>query len=212
LPGVESAFRGAQPDVTITIEDALAAEVLQRVRTAEADVAVTVLGEGAAWGGDVETTDDEDEFVVTPVATDRFCLLAQPLTRFAEESEVAWDEIAGTPFVAFHATTSIRRHVDHAFSMIGARPEIVVTARNIAAVAGLVDAGLGVTAVPGLVVPLTGFADLVHVPLVDPVVERRIVAVHARARPPIPAAAAFLAALTGGSRPSLPTHARWVSW
>lgn len=85
----------------------------------------------------------------------------------------------------------------------------MVAARNIAAVAGLVAAGLGITAVPGLVVPLTGFAGLVAVPLDDPVVVRRMALV--RGEVASPAAAAFADLLIAGrDRPALPAFASWL--
>ncbi|MDD7969316.1 LysR family transcriptional regulator [Actinomycetospora lemnae] len=111
--------------------------------------------------------------------------------------------------VATLPSLAIRHHVDHALVAADVRPRRVVAARNVAAVAGLVAAGLGVSAVPGLVVPLTGFADLVAVPLDAPVVVRRMALV--RGEGVSPAAAAFADLLVGADdRPALPRFARWL--
>ncbi|MBN9756082.1 LysR family transcriptional regulator YbhD [Pseudonocardia sp. Ae406_Ps2] len=200
LPGVVSAFRRERPGVRPEISDALADEVTARVRSGRADLAVTVVH------GRVP-----DDLVVTPVAADRFCALVPPTHPLAGRSTLRWAELDGVEFVDFDSSTSIRQHVDRALDESGCRPGRGLAARNIAAVAGLVAAGLGATAVPGLVVPLTGFAGLTAVPLTDPVVRRRIALVLPRGRQPVPAAAAFAGLLTGSvRRPSLPAHARWA--
>ena len=56
-------------------------------------------------------------------------------------------------------------------------------------------AGLGVTAVPGFVVPLMAFAALVPVPLVDPVVRRQVGVLTDPRRQPSPAVRTMLEVL-----------------
>jgi LysR family carnitine catabolism transcriptional activator len=203
LPGVVSTFRRDRPAVQLSIEDALSDEVLARVRGGVVDLAVTVIS---------AAPEPLDDLVVTPVAIDRFCCVLPQGHRFAGSSKLAWAELAGEPFIAFDRTTSIRQHVDASFAAAGVAPRQVVVARNIAAVAGLVAADLGVSVVPGLVLPLMGFAGVRHVVLHEPVAYRRMAVVHARGRPLSPVAAAFVGALTdpSGERPALPEQARWL--
>jgi DNA-binding transcriptional LysR family regulator len=203
LPPVVSAYIRAHPQVELSIEDALAVEVLDRVRTGAVDFAVTVVSEAAAPISDLH---------VTPVATDRFCCVFRPGHRFADLTEVPWAELAGEAFIAFDRTTSIRQHLDRAFADSGAGPHNAVEARNISAVAGLVAAGLGVSAVPGLVVPLVEFAGLHHRRLGDPRMSRRIAVVRVPHRPLAPAARAFLVAITEAQRTGapLPAEAAWI--
>jgi LysR family carnitine catabolism transcriptional activator len=204
LPGVVSTFRRGRPDVALSIEDALSDEVLHRVRAGTADLAVTVVS---------AVPDPLADLVVTPVATDRFCCVLPPGHRFAGRAAVSWAELAGEPFIAFDRTTSIRQHVDASLAAAGAVPRQVVAARNIAAVAGLVAADLGVSVVPGLVLPLMGFAGVRHAVLEEPVAQRRIAVVRTAGRPLTPAAAAFVNVLTdpAGTRPTLPEQAQWLA-
>ncbi len=203
LPSIVSTYQRARPDVELSIEDALATEVLDRVRTGVVDFAVTVVSAVAEPADDLE---------VTPVATDRFCCVFPPDHAFAALDEVAWADLAGEAFIAFDRTTSIRQHLDRAFAESGARPRNAIEARNISAVAGLVAAGLGVSAVPGLVLPLTQFAGLLHRPLGTPRTERRIAIVRVPHRPLSPAAAAFRTAITdaGRRRLPLPPESTWL--
>jgi LysR family transcriptional regulator, carnitine catabolism transcriptional activator len=203
LPGVVSAFRAGHPQVELSIEDALSAEVLERVRGGLADLAVTVVS---------AVPDPLTDLTVTPVATDRFCCVFPPAHRFATREVLSWGELAGEAFIAFDRTTSIRQHVDASLAAAGVAPRQVVAARNIAAVAGLVAADLGVSVVPGLVLPLMGFAGVRHVVLDEPAAHRTMAVVRAAARPLSPIAAAFVAALTdpARTRPDLPEQARWL--
>jgi LysR family transcriptional regulator, carnitine catabolism transcriptional activator len=203
LPGVVSAFRREHSEVELSIEDALSDEVLQRVRGGVVDLAVTVVS---------ATPDPLADLAVVPVATDRFCCVVPPAHRFACREVLPWGELAGEPFIAFDRTTSIRQHVDASLTAAGVAPRQVVAARNIAAVAGLVAADLGVSVVPGLVLPLMGFAGVRHVVLDQPAAHRTMAVVRAAARPLSPIAAAFVAALTDPSRarPELPEQASWL--
>ncbi|MCT2582116.1 LysR family transcriptional regulator [Actinophytocola gossypii] len=203
LPSIVSGYQRAHPGVALSIEDALATEVLDRVRSGVVDFAITVV---SATG---EPLDDLD---VTPVARDRFCVVFPPGHAFASAAEVSWSDLAGEAFIAFDRTTSIRQHLDRAFAESGTAPRNAVEARNISAVAGLVAAGLGVSAVPGLVLPLVGFAGLAHRPLGDPRMERRIAVVEVPHRPLSPAAAAFRTAITDANRgrAPLPPETAWL--
>ncbi|MBK1786973.1 LysR family transcriptional regulator [Prauserella cavernicola] len=192
LPPVVSAYQRQRPEVELSIEDALSAEVLDRVRSGAVDFAVAVVS---------ALSDPLDDLDVHPVTTDRFSCVFPAEHRFGAGTEVSWPQLAGEPFIAFDRTTSIRQHLDHAVSGAGTAPRNTVEARNISAVAGLVAAGLGVSAVPGLVLPLMEFAGVAHRPLVDPVVERAIAVVRVPHRPLSPAAEAFLDAVVSEARP-----------
>lgn len=203
LPSIVSSYQRDHPDVELSIEDALATEVLDRVRSGEVDLAVTVVS---------ATTDPIGDLVVTPVAVDRFCCVFPAGHPFAEVAEVTWTTLAAEAFIAFDRTTSIRQHLDRAFAEAGVRPHNAIEARNISAVAGLVAAGLGVSAVPGLVLPLMTFAPLGHRPLGEPRAEREIAIVRVPHRPLAPAAVAFQRAITEASRSgiTLPEETSWL--
>lgn len=201
LPSIVSAYQREHPDVELSIEDALAVEVLARVRAGLVDFAVTVVS---------ATTEPIDDLHVTPVATDRFCCVFPPGHAFAASTEVSWADLAREAFIAFDRTTSIRQHLDRAFAESGSVPRIAIEARNISAVAGLVAAGLGVSAVPGLVLPLVEFAGLSYRPLGDPRTERKIAIVRVPERSLSPAATAFRTAITSCSHGGLPPETFWL--
>jgi len=209
LPAVVSVFRQDHPEVSISIEDSLLGQVLAHVDGGDADLAITVSGDQPA------------ELTFEPIAVDEFSCVFPGGHRFATETggtpntpmTLTWAELHDEPFIAFDRASSVRFHVDRAFAAAGATPGTVTEARNIAAVGGLVAAGLGVSAVPSLVLPLLEFARLGHRPLTGPEVTRSIGVVTDPRRPRAPAVEAFLHTLatarSSGLR--LPQGARWVA-
>jgi LysR family transcriptional regulator, carnitine catabolism transcriptional activator len=204
LPAIVSAYQREHPAVELSIEDALAVEVLERVRAGVVDFAVTVVS-----ATEDPTCDPFSDLAVTPVAEDRFCCVFPPGHAFTARTEVTWADLAGEAFIAFDRTTSIRQHLDRAFLESGNRPRNAIEARNISAVAGLVAAGLGVSAMPGLVLPLVAFAGVEYRPLGNPPMSRRIALVRVPHRPLSPAARAFHTTITR-SRISLPPETSWL--
>lgn len=171
LPPVLAAFREPRPDVSVAVRDGLSGEVLSMVRDGAVDMALSV------------ATELPPELVARPVAVDRFACVVPDGHELAGREEVAWSDLSGMPFVAFDTTSSIRQHTDRVSRERRLTPGPLTEARNIGAVAGLTAAGLGVTAAPGLVLPMMRFAGLTWRPLVDPVVRREICLIQHRERP-----------------------------
>jgi DNA-binding transcriptional LysR family regulator len=184
LPPVVSALREDRPDLRFRIFDGTTREVLEHVRTARADVGLT---EAAASypGLDAHHLRDDPLLAILPQR--------HPL---ADHDHLTWAELATETFIAFSPDSSIRRLTDLAFSQAGATPATVVQTRAVATAAGMIAAGLGVSAVPELVLPLASFADLAVRPLTAPAVSRKLAA-HTRQHPMPPAVSRFLARLRG---------------
>jgi DNA-binding transcriptional LysR family regulator len=117
LPAIVSAYQSRHPEVGLSIEDALAGEVLERVRTGVVDFAVTVVS---------ATANAVDDLYVTPVAVDRFCCVFPPGHRFATCTEVAWSDLAtGRSPSPAHAHATPSRHATSALWPASSRPDSV---------------------------------------------------------------------------------------
>ncbi|MEU1003006.1 LysR substrate-binding domain-containing protein [Streptomyces tibetensis] len=121
--------------------------------------------------------------------SDSLVAVVPPDSYLAVLDEVTWTELTLEPFVALQPGTGVRRLTDFGFASAGAAPHALVTARGVATVAGLVAAGIGVSAVPLAVLPLIGFQPLAVRALAEPTVTREI-CLLGRDSPP-PAAQAF---------------------
>jgi LysR family carnitine catabolism transcriptional activator len=180
LPSLLAAYRSTRPDVTVQVLDMLSEENLQRVRDGTVDLAVT------------SAPPPDRELVVQPMVDDCFFAAVSPEHRLAGPERLTWSDLDGESFVAFSlVSTSVRGAVDRVLAEAGIRVGRVLEARTVGAVAGLTAAGLGVSVLPGLVLPMIEFAGLRHV-LLEPIVRRRICLVRHRRRPATPAVLAFL--------------------
>lgn len=201
LPGLISAFRRQRPEVSVRIMDGLERAVLGRVLSGDADFAVTTVGAAS------------DRLEHRPLIRDRFRAVLPEGHPLAERDELTWEDLATEPFLAVGPESSVRRLTDAAFAQVGAGAAPAAEASNVATVGGLVAAGLGVSALPALVLPLLGPGRVVHRELVAPVVERRLdVVVRARRTLP-PAAAAFLDLLEEARAEGrdVPPGASWIT-
>lgn len=200
LPPVLRAYRALRPEISVEVRDGLSGHVLDLVCSGVVDLALTVVD-------DVPTS-----LAAVPVARDRFSCLVAPSHPWSGRSTVSWAELADEPFVAFDRSSSVRLLSDQALAEGGVRLGPTTEASNIGAVTGLVAADLGVSAAPGLVLPLMAFGGLAVLDLVDPVVEREICLLHDPRRPTTPAVRALVEMLRGAADYGivLPHGARWV--
>lgn len=199
LPQVISGFRRQRPQVSMRIMDGMERSVLDRVLSGDADFAIT-------------TGEPTGQLEHHPLVRDRFVAVLPQDHALARLAEVSWEELGREPFLAVGRESSVRRLTDAAFAQVDARGEPAAEAGNVATVGGLVAAGLGVSAMPALVLPLLGSGPLVHRPLVGPVVDRRLdIALRARRTLPL-AARRFLEALQEfrEQRHPLPPGVSWA--
>lgn len=174
LPQVISDFRARRPQVAVRLLDGLERPVVERVLSGDADFAITTVAS------------PPEQLEHRPLVRDRFVAVLPQGHPLADRQEIAWEDLARQPFLAVGRDSSVRRLTDAAFAQIDARAQPAAEAGSIATVGGLVTAGLGVSALPALVLPLTGAGPVVCRPLVDPVVDRRL-DIALRARRTLPA-------------------------
>lgn len=160
LPAVVAALRFDAPDIVLDIKDTLAHVATEQLLSGHVDFAITV-DEGLP-----------DEVAFTALAQDRFHVVFRDDHRFQGRREVAWSELDAQPLVAFGTDSSLRALTDQTLTSMGIVPSQTTEAQNIAVIAGLVSAGLGVAAAPAMVLPLMAFAQLSSAELVEPSVDR----------------------------------------
>ena len=163
LPQVVHTFRRDYPEVELVIHDAAQDQVVPMVTDGTVDI------------GLVAYTDSlPADLAVTPFLSDPFVAIVPRDHEFAARTFVRWEDFHGEEFVGFNSVTSIAPMVRRALLQVGAETNEVQTADTIPAVGGMVAAGMGITAVPQLVVPLMNFSDLVSIPI-TPTIERKLV-------------------------------------
>lgn len=176
LPSLVATLKEENPGIVIDIVDTLAHVAIDQLLAGLVDYAITVdegLPDGVAF---------------TPLTKDRFHVVFRADHAFQGRTQVDWRELADEPFVTFGEASSLRALTDETFEALGIRPHQTTEAQNIAVIAGLVAAGLGVAAAPAMVLPLMSFAGLGTAELTEPTVDRDIGLAYVPGRSLSPAA------------------------
>ncbi|NIR27821.1 MAG: LysR family transcriptional regulator [Gammaproteobacteria bacterium] len=177
LPPIVARFTERYPGISVHLRDDNASGVQHRVRRNEAD-----FGIGSAWQPDPEL-----EF--TSLVRDRVGLVCRSDHPLAESTAaLPWSALARYTFLGLGRDTGIRPLLESA----GALPDCVLSPHfevsNIATLSGMLEAGLGVTALPRLAVLQEQHPHLVFRELTAPALERQICIITRRARSLSPAA------------------------
>lgn len=187
LPAVVKRFRARYPRLRVRILDDPANEVLASVLRSEADFGVNFIG----------TQEPEIEFL--PILEEPFVLACRDDHRLARRRRVAWRELGTQEFMAVAKSSGNRLILDVALAGLKQRPAWFYEVRHISTLLGLVEAGLGVAAVPKIAMPPKGRSRLVGVPLVEPRVSRTMGLIRRRGRSLSPGAEHLYAMLSGAA-------------
>ena len=169
-------YHDLSPKVRVKVLDAGANEVLASVARGEADFGLNFMG---AQEGDLD---------FKPLGEGRFVAACRRDHPIARMRRVTWAELARHDFIAVARSSGNRLLLDQALAGVESRPQSIYETQHVTTTLGLVEAGLGVAAVPAMAMPGPDHPLLVSVPLVDPVVTRKIGLIRRRGRSLSPAA------------------------
>jgi DNA-binding transcriptional LysR family regulator len=179
LPSVIAAYHSRYPRIRVKLLDSSANEVLGAVISGEADFGVSFMG----------SQETEVEFKI--LLQERFVAACRRDHPLARKKQVTWSELYEHEYVSVDKTSGNRLLLDQALTAVAPRMPSVCETRHVTTMLGLIEAGLGVAAVPSMAMPMRDHPILTSVPLVDPVVTRRVGIVRRRGRPLAPAAQQF---------------------
>jgi LysR family transcriptional regulator, carnitine catabolism transcriptional activator len=188
LPPAIARYRLDHPDVEVAIIDGLSGSVLDAVAEGRADIGLTI------------KPSPRTTLSYRPLMSDEFGVVCRPDDALAGEEALPWSVFAQRPFVAMAPESSVRQMTDAAFLQAGLAIPPLYGCAFLGTTGHLVAAGLGITALPRLTLPLLGRLGLVWRRLERPVMRRHMGAVTRAGRTPAPAALVFLAALQGQAK------------
>lgn len=136
LPAVLAGFRQQHPGIELQVADVLSEPCIERVRSGQADFALAA------------TRADTPELRAEPFCSDAFHLVCPADHALARRRTLRPADLAAWPFIHLSRTSSVRQYIDAA-TLPAALPA-VLEVDQLATVAGMVRAGLGISVVPGL--------------------------------------------------------------
>ncbi|WP_133649149.1 LysR family transcriptional regulator [Paraburkholderia flava] len=177
MPQVVAGCGQQFPFITLGLRDDVQSDVIRKVKSGEVDFGV-VVGPFSA-----------DDLHGEPLMTDTFCIVCREDHRLATQPQVSWSDLEGERLVMLDHASGSRPIIDAALDAHGVTASVVQELGHSATVFGLVEAGVGVSVLPWLALPLPADASLAARPLV-PRVERTVELVRRRDRSLSPAAEA----------------------
>ena len=173
---VISRYREQYPKIRVKIFDASANEVLSAVSRGEADFGLNFMGS------------QEPDIEFKPLLEERFVAATRRDHAIARKRRVSWAELAKYDYISVSKASGNRLLIDQALSGQPGLPQNIYEAQHVTTMLGLVEAGLGVAAVPSMAMPAPGHPLLVSVPLVDPIITRKVGLIRRKGRSLSPAA------------------------
>lgn len=192
LTGVIALYHQRYPKIRVKILDENANAVLTAVAHGEADFGLNFVGSY------------ENEVDFEPLLEEPFVAACRRDHPLAKRSKVTWKELAEFDFISVSKSSGNRLLLDQALAGVKDTPQSMYETRHGTTMIGLVEAGLGVAVVPSLTMPAADHPLLVSVPLIDPVIKRKMGLIKRRSSVLTPAAQQLynLCAEMHGSIPS----------
>jgi DNA-binding transcriptional LysR family regulator len=180
LPPFLAKFYATYPRIRIRVQDGSANEVLTDVMKGHADLGINFMGA------------EENEIEFKTLLDERFVLACPRHHPLAVREHVAWADLKTHHVIGLGKSSGNRLVLDLALAKVANRPTTFYEAQHVQAQLGMVQAGIGVAAVPASALAYqTDATFLVAVPLISPVVERRLGLITRKGRSLTPAAQLF---------------------
>lgn len=179
LPDVIGEFTREYPSIRFRIVDAGANDVLQSVINREVDFGITLLGA------------DDPDVAFEPLIEEPFYLACRRDHPLSERDEVTWAELSDHRFITVGRASGNRLIMDLALSGAAIRPRPYYEVQHLSTSLGLVEAGLGVAALPRMSLPAEPHPLIAAIPLTAPTVTRTVGVVRVPQAKAPPAAEQF---------------------
>jgi DNA-binding transcriptional LysR family regulator len=176
LPQVLRGYHEKYPHILVRVIDEGANEVLAAVARSEADFGLNYI---SAQEPDVD---------FEPILKEPFVVACHKDHALAGRKKLTWAELDKYDYMTVARASGNRYVLDQALSDASVRPRWFCEVRHILTVVSLVEAGLGIAAVPRLAMPPGDHPVLVSIPLAEPAVTRTLGLIRRRGRRLPPAA------------------------
>lgn len=190
LPGIISDYRSLYPNVSVTVNDVIAEDVVDMVRNGQVEVGITF------------DPGRFDDLSFTPLFDDRFVAVVHPDHPLAKQENIAWPALINNDFIALQRPSSIRLLIEAKLRQLGMQISPEFETHQLATIGRMVATELGVSAVPSLCIQQMRESGAVCRELDTPVMSRPV-GIVTRKRYPLSKAAASLVDIIQGSAADL---------
>ncbi|MCY1418723.1 HTH-type transcriptional regulator GltC [compost metagenome] len=162
LPAVLKVFRQRYPRVNVTVHDVINEQVLELVRHRRVELGIGIEPEASA------------PMLFKPLYLDRFVAVVPTDSPLAQQAQVSWRELLAEDFIALQRPSAVRLLLEQALAAEHGKLAVAFESHQLSTIGRMVANGLGVSAVPALCIGQMQELGAHCVPLVEPIIERRI--------------------------------------
>lgn len=180
LPRVISAFSARYPDITVVLRDTPGGEIVDLVASGAVDLALGV-------------RPNDTTFVTgEPILSDDLLLIHPSSYGWSQRRRVSWKDLTQHPFIALAKNNSTRTLVEQHAAQAGIRLDPSYEVAFVWTAIGMVEAGLGLSLIPGLARPvIRNYPEVTMRPFQQKSIKRPISLLQRRQRTLSPAAQTF---------------------
>lgn len=183
LPPMMVALKKQHPGIALRVLDTGSSSMIAAVTAGEVDLGIGPLPES------------ESELDLEPLLEDSFVAVVPAGHELAGKSKIRLDELAEYPFIGLKSGHSVLGALERAAAEAGTPLKMTHALVYHHSVGSMVQAGLGVTAVPSMAVPLLNFPDIVAIPIDSQRLVRKVGVLRRKGGGSSPAVKKFLALL-----------------
>jgi LysR family transcriptional regulator, carnitine catabolism transcriptional activator len=163
LPRVLAQYRSRHPDVTIDLYDVAPDELLAFVMAGHAEFGI----------GSFED-DGTPEARIETLMQSSLSAIGIRDGRFENKRGLTWDDIASSGLIAMRRGTRIRTQIDEALAQTGRELKPALEVSLITTALALTAEGVGISILPGHMLPRAQFPTLAAIPLSRPTLHRHV--------------------------------------
>lgn len=169
LPNAIRLLWSSNPGIRVRISDLSANDVSEAVAMGDADFGINFVGA------------QEPGLEFRGLLNDEFVLAVQREDPVSSHHNIRWEDVDEDRFIAVWKGSGNRMLIDQALARSGRSMSWTCEVRHLSTALALVEAGLGITAVPASAMPGKNHPLLAAVPLIDPQVSRILGTVRRKA-------------------------------
>jgi len=159
LPRVLPRFRQQHPKVMVEVVEDVTDNLARSLEDGEVDLGLL-------------STCESRDFLKQPLGEEALLVAVPAGHRLAKKERVTWRDLKPEPFLALHRAHCLSRQVEEFCSAHGLHPELVVRGAQLTTIVGMVEAGLGLSLVPQMMVDGQSNKGCRFLPFVAPVPAR----------------------------------------
>ena len=162
LPGILATYRARHPDVVVEVREAYAGEILDAVRTDQADFGIGPMDEAAK------------DLDAHPILEDSFVAVVSPDHPLASAPNVTISRLARETLLLMPRLSGTRRQLEAAFVNQGLALEPTYGMLHHQTLLAMAEVGVGVGVLPGVALMGAGTTLCHQLPIIEPEIKRQV--------------------------------------